>query len=93
MYWSCRHGPAHANFLLVATKCAKPGVNRLDGPVSGVILFPRTFPEARKLHMAIMTGQVGKFYIARVRGKFPMYGRPHSMLRTVGAHSFGSPLQ
>lgn len=51
---------------------AQSCVNRLDGPVSGVILFPRTFPEARKLHMAIMTGQVGKFYIARVRGKFPI---------------------
>lgn len=38
--------------------------------------------------MAIMTGQVEKFYIARVRGKFPMYGRPRLMLRTGTGSTF-----
>jgi 23S rRNA-/tRNA-specific pseudouridylate synthase len=48
-------------------------VNRLDGPVSGMVLFPQTQQETKKLHTAIMAGQVAKTYLARVRGKFPVY--------------------
>jgi 23S rRNA-/tRNA-specific pseudouridylate synthase len=38
-----------------------------------MVLFPQTQQETKKLHTAIMAGQVAKTYLARVRGKFPVY--------------------
>ncbi len=50
-------------------------VHRLDRPVSGLMVFARTSKGARRLHSAIISGNVNKYYAAVVGKVFPVETR------------------
>lgn len=52
--------------------------HRLDKPVSGVLLLPRTSAAAEALRDKITNRQVNKAYVARVEGMFPVSPSPFS---------------
>lgn len=60
----------------IAEKYHKPGraylgvISRLDGPVTGLVLFARTSKAARRLNEQFCTHSVQKIYWALVEGRF-----------------------